>query len=390
MRSAPRHRADICVVGAGFEFTSGISYYTDRLVEAFHGRYEVFGVLVRRLIPACFYPGSARVGRTDPDAVFRTKADTFDLLDWYWGPNMIRTIVLLLRRRPRIVVLQWWTGALLHTYLVLGLLCRLIRAKVVIEFHEVQDVGEAELPFAGRYVKFGAALLVKLADGAVIHSESDRAPIQQRYNFTHPLVVIPHGPYEQHGTLSRSAPEHRAGDEDFNLLYFGVIRPFKGVEDLVRAFDQLSEDEAAGLTLTIAGETWENWTLPSELIQQSSRSDRISFDNYYLSDAELAEKIARADAVVLPYHRSSASGPLHTAMSAGLPVIVSAVGGLPEAADGYAGAEFVPPRDPGAIRQAIVQVRGRGRQRFADPHSWDRSLQKFAELFTMLERDRDG
>lgn len=382
-----RHRSDICVVGAGFEFTSGISYYTDRLIEAFHARHDVFGVLVRRLIPTRLYPGAARVGRTMPNAEFRTGADTFDLLDWYWGPNLLRTIVLLIGRRPKVVVLQWWTGALLHTYLVLSAVCRLIGARIVIEFHEVQDVGEAKLPLVGPYVRAGARLLVRLSDAAVIHSESDRAPIEQRYGYAKPLVVIPHGPYEQHGTVARAAPS-RDEEEDFNFLYFGVIRPFKGVEDLVRAFDQLSDAEADGVTLTVAGETWEDWTLPAELIEGSHRRGRIAFDNYYLSDAELAARIADADAVVLPYHRSSASGPLHTAMSAGLPVIVSEVGGLPEAAEGYAGVEFVPPGDPAALRRAIVTVRRRGRRRYVDPHSWERTLDSFEQLFAAIERSR--
>ena len=60
--------------------------------------------------------------------------------------------------------------------------------------------------------------------------------------------------------------------------------------------------------------------------------------------------------MVLPYHRSSSSGPLHLAMSAGLPVIVTAVGGLVEAVQDYPGALLVPPRDPTALRGALLQL----------------------------------
>jgi len=61
-------------------------------------------------------------------------------------------------------------------------------------------------------------------------------------------------------------------------------------------------------------------------------------------DEELAAYVARADAIVLPYHRSSMSGPLHVALAAGLPVVVTAVGGLVEAVQNYAGAVLVPRR----------------------------------------------
>jgi hypothetical protein len=72
----------------------------------------------------------------------------------------------------------------------------------------------------------------------------------------------------------------------------------------------------------------------------------------YVSDEELAAYVARADAIVLPYHRSSQSGPLHIALTAGLPVIVTAVGGLVEVVRDYAGAVLVPPQDPLALREA--------------------------------------
>jgi glycosyltransferase involved in cell wall biosynthesis len=199
------------------------------------------------------------------------------------------------------------------------------------------------------------------------------------------VVVIPHGPYDQHQAAPVQAdaapPKHRP----FSLLYFGVIRPFKGVEDLVRAFDQLTEEQAASFSLTVAGETWENWTLPGELIAASRYADRITFLNRYLTDDELADALSRADAVVLPYHRSSASGPLHTAMSNGLPVVVSAVGGLVEAAQDYEGAVFVPPSDPEAIKAAILGLVANRGARFRDPHSWGRTVASFDALFEQLK-----
>ncbi len=70
--------------------------------------------------------------------------------------------------------------------------------------------------------------------------------------------------------------------------------------------------------LTVVGETWENWTLPAELIAASPHGERISFVNRYVSDAEAAAFYAAADAVVLPYRRGSASGPLQIAMSHGV------------------------------------------------------------------------
>jgi glycosyltransferase involved in cell wall biosynthesis len=57
-------------------------------------------------------------------------------------------------------------------------------------------------------------------------------------------------------------------------------------------------------------------------------------------------------------------------MSLGLPVVVTSVGGLPEAASGYAGAVFVPPADPAALKNALTKAAALTGQKFPDPRSW--------------------
>ena len=75
-------------------------------------------------------------------------------------------------------------------------------------------------------------------------------------------------------------------------------------------------------------------------------------------------------------------------MSTGLPVIVTRVGGLPEAAAAYGGAIFVPPRDSNAILAALVRALPLAGRRFANPHSWDASVTRLEQLFAMLPARR--
>ena len=168
-------------------------------------------------------------------------------------------------------------------------------------------------------------------------------------------------------------PAVRPGE--VSLLFFGTIRPYKGLEDLLRVFNGLAADEAAGLRLMVIGETWEGCTEPGRLIAASPYRERITFVNDYVPDDVVAAAFSQADVVVLPYRRSSSSGPLHVAMSWGLPVVVSRVGGLPEAAAGYAGAVFTEPGDTGALRSAIRQAVTLAGRRFTDPRRWDDSAQ---------------
>jgi glycosyltransferase involved in cell wall biosynthesis len=264
----------------------------------------------------------------------------------------------------------------LHTYLLLALVLRRRGVKVIVEFHEVQDPGEAEMPLVAAYVRRVAPWLFRRADGYVVHSEYDRALLHERFDLPErPTAVIPHATYDHYrqGNFEREAPE-----DVYNLLFFGLIRPYKGLEDLVAAYSALTPEEAAEFSLTVVGETWEGWTEPAQRIAACPHP--VTFVNRYVSDEEAAAFFADADAVVLPYRRGSASGPLQIAMSLGLHAVLYRVGGLVEAVRDYAGATLVEPDDVDALRRALLDLRERRAERFADPHSWARTVHEIDAL----------
>ena len=176
-----------------------------------------------------------------------------------------------------------------------------------------------------------------------------------------------------------------APPETTNLLFFGVIRPYKGLEHLVAAFEAIPESEIDGYWLTVVGETWEGWTLPTELIERSPRRDRITFVNRYVTDEELDRYLRGADAAVLPYLRSSLSGPLHVAMGYGVPIVMTDVGGNAEAAEGYGGIVLVPPAEPAPLTEALRRVAQLKGQRFEHPHSWSNTAEAYERLFERLD-----
>ncbi len=73
-------------------------------------------------------------------------------------------------------------------------------------------------------------------------------------------------------------------------------------------------------------------------------------------------------------------------MSYGLPVVLTHVGGLPEAAAAYGGAIFVPPGDPASLRIALDDAFTMRTKRFADPQSWDGTVARYDELFAAIEQ----
>ena len=130
---------------------------------------------------------------------------TFDGIDWWWLPSLARAAAFLRRQRPDTLVLEWWTGTVFHSYLALALLARALGARVVIEFHEVQDTGELRLPLVGRYSRLVGGAVIRLASGFTVHSEFDRDLLARHWDLGgKPVAVLPHGPYDHYQAERRA------------------------------------------------------------------------------------------------------------------------------------------------------------------------------------------
>jgi glycosyltransferase involved in cell wall biosynthesis len=374
----------ICLVGPGWRFTSGISYYTCRLAQAAADHHDVSVIQLRQLLPKRLYPGRERVGQLRARMTYPAEVSVYEGIDWWWGRSLARALSFMHAHRPKVLVLQWWTAATLHTYLALAIVARMLGVRVVIEMHELQDPGEARFAIARRYGAWGLRRLLRLCHGCVVHSKADWRTLEADYISEKKRVrIAAHGPYDQYRTSTeeghfdeaaiaavRKAPRPNV----VNLLFFGLIRPYKGLEDLLDVFNAFSREEVTSLWLTVVGETWDGCTEPARLIRTSPHCDRITFVNNYVPDEVVGAAFSHADVVVLPYRRSASSGTLHVAMSWGLPIIATSVGGLPEAANGYEGVIFVPPGDPVMLKAAIGRATQMVGQRFADPRDWAETI----------------
>jgi glycosyltransferase involved in cell wall biosynthesis len=371
----------ITIVGPGKRFISGISYYTISLANALAAHHEVSVLLLRELLPRRLFPGADHVGRQISPLGFAKTIAVMDGLDWYWGTTAIKAARFLQDRRPEVLVLQWWTSAVAHSYLLLRLVNALGGdARTVVEFHEVLDPFEQGVAPLRLYVQAARRLLFKDLAAYVAHSRRDLQDVACTYGLDPGKgFVVSHGSYDHfRGPGSRC---RRDGD-DFTILYFGLIRPYKGVEYLVQAFDSLPGDVAERLRLVIVGETWEGHNLPARLIAQSRYCHRIEFVNRYVTDREVDEVFARADVACFPYLRASQSGAARIATSYGIPIIASQVGGLGESLAEYEGTRFCEPGNVGQLREALIEVVRTRPRGFSDPFPWERTVQEYQSVLS--------
>ena len=137
-----------------------------------------------------------------------------------------------------------------------------------------------------------------------------------------------------------------------DLLFYGFVRPYKGLDLLVEAMALTADD----VYLTIAGEFWDGERQIRERISALGLGSRVELRPRYHSEEETAELFARCDVVALPYRSATGSGVVPIAYHYNKPVIVSRVGGLPDVVHEGETGRLVEPGDVEALAAAIKSM----------------------------------
>ncbi|AKB33795.1 Glycosyltransferase [Methanosarcina siciliae HI350] len=349
---------------------------------------DVSVVCFRQLLPTFLFPGKSHVGKDISDLSFSPEISVFDGMDYNNPLTWVRAYNFIQLHKPDVIVLQWWTSSVAHMHLLLKFFASVLnKPKIIIEFHEVVDPFEESVLPIRLYSKITGKLLRKNLDAYITHSESDKKLVAERYSIAPENIhVIPHGLYDQYGNVldSKEAKKTLSIKEEFVILSFGLIRKYKGIPYLIRAFEQLPAEILEKTRLLIVGEIWEDRKELLDQIEVSSCSDRITLVDEYVPDEKVSLYFSAADVVVLPYLRASQSGIAHIAMSFGKPVVVSEVGGLKESMAGYEGTFFVPPGDVESIRQTIPNLLGKNEHYEAPDQKWDKIINSYIELIQSM------
>jgi len=230
-------------------------------------------------------------------------------------------------------------------------------------------------------------------DAVIAHSEHGAARLRGEVGIDPARVrVIPHGAFDYLTRLPREKPlaPELEGAEGPVILFFGLLRPYKGIDTLIEAFR-----EVRGAELWIVGNPRMD---PEPLRRLAAESPgRVRFVTRFVDDAEIPAIFRRADIVALPYRDVEHSGVLYTGLAFGKPMVLSAVGGFPEVAATGA-ARLVAPEDPGGLALALGELAADSdaRERLAEaarqaamgPYSWEAVATQTLALYEELLESR--
>lgn len=341
----------ICVVGPTYPYRGGIAHYTTLLVT----HLRAAGHVTRFYSYTRQYPRFLFPGKTDKDpstVPLRTECeyilDPMNPLTWWQLCRKVRADA------PDVLVLQWWVPYWTPS---LTFISRWIKRNTTIR---VVYICHNVVPHEGGGMldRRFAMTVLRRGDMFIVHSEQDRyrllalLPRAKVIKIHHPSYVELANQSTTHASAALREQLELPNDRPV-LLFFGFVRPYKGLEYLIQALPHVLE--VLPVHLLVVGEFWSSSQFYEAYAREFGVEHAITFVNRYVPNEELEPYFDLSEVVVLPYISATQSGVVQLAFGFGKPVITTRVGGLHEVVEDGRTGLIVPPQDENALAEAIIR-----------------------------------
>ena len=377
----------ICLVGPAWPFRGGISHYNTSLARELGRRHDVKVVNFSRLYPDFLFPGKTQYDESE--STHRVESER--LIDSINPFTWVRAGFRIARMKPDVTVVQWW-----HPYFAPALvkICAILRmfssTRIIFICHNVVPHETSPID------RFLSSTAFRVSHDFIVQSGEDREnllKIRKKANvISHPLPIFD---FFRSGEMTREEARTSLGQPGGPLLlFFGLIRPYKGLRHLIEAMPSIVE--RTGAKLLVVGEFYEDSAPYFELAERLGVSGSIEFVDRYIANEEVAAYFTAADLVMLPYITATQSAIAQVAVAFDRPMIATRVGGLPEVVtDGRTGF-IIPPEDPAAMADAVARFfdegwGGRMAPNFAEEKkrfSWSSLADAIEDLYSAFSGSR--
>ena len=358
------------VIAAVHPLTGGAAPFNTAMAAALRRRAPVELLSWRRLYPPVLHRGEERDERSVPP---RQEPADF-VLDWH-DPRTWRAAVDRLERfGAEAVVLPWLHPVSAPPYR--WLLRHTPWMERVVVCHNV--LPHERVPGATWLTR----TTLRHADLIVTHAPQQADELAALGLGATPLLRAFHPRFVAADLAPVPSPEaiaaerRRLGDPGLVLLFFGAVRPYKGLDLALEALAQV--DASLDARLVVAGRFWERRDRYETLVSRLGLQDRVEIRDRYVTNEETALLFSTADGAVLPYRSATQSGVAQLAFAYGKPVVATRVGGLPAAIEHRRTGLLCPPGNAFALARALERLAAEreslaaGVAASTDEHSFDR------------------
>ncbi len=314
----------ITILGPAHPYRGGLASIMQRMAREFIESGDSVDIKTFTVqYPSLLFPGKSQtVEGPAPEGLDITRCvNTMNPFNWIRVGRTIR------RERPDFVLMKYWTPFMAPCF---GTIARIARSnkhtKVICQIDNVEPHEMHIIDHPCNYY------FLRSVDGYVYMSEQVASELREYTSA--PAIFSPHPMFDNFGQrVEREEACQKIGVDPSQryAMFFGLIRDYKGLDILLEAWAKLKkEGKSEGRKLLIAGEFYSSRERYLAQIRLGGIEDDVVIHGGFVADDMVRYYFSACDFVVLPYHTASQSGVTQIAYNFSLPMIVTAVGGLPE------------------------------------------------------------
>jgi len=305
----------------------------------------VYFFAFKRQYPKWLFPG-----KSDRDHSAKPiKADGIDyILDSLNPVTWIKVFQKIKAVNPDLVIIPWWVSFWAPQFWTIAVLTKsLTNSKILFLCHNVVEHESKNIH------RQCTKLVLKNGNYFIVHSNEEFKNLKQMIPGAH-IKQTHHPIYEVFNfeSFPKDKARQTLGIKGRTILFFGFVRPYKGLKYLLAAMPKIPEQW--DINLLIVGEFWNGEEVYRKRIKELGIENKTIIINKYVPNEEVGLYFAAADVVILPYISATGSGIVQLAFGCNRPVISTRVGCLPEVIDHERTGYLVPARDSQALADAVV------------------------------------
>ena len=372
----------LVIIGPGWPLRGGLAAFDHQLASTFkdkevHSRIETFSLQY----PSFLFPGTSQYTNEPAPKDINIHAGINSINPFNW----MKMGLQLKRERPDLIIVRYWIPFLAPC---LGMICRLAKSN---KHTKVIAIVDNMVPHEKRMGdKMLTRYFAKSVDGFITMSNKVSEDVKQFS--TKPIVFSPHPIFNHFGeAISKEAARKvlSIGQDEKIILFFGYIRPYKGLDLLLNAM-ATNAIKDANIKLLIVGEFYEDAQPYHDLIKTLALEERLIIHSEFVPDNKVKNYVCAADFIIQPYKNATQSGVTPLAYYFEKPMLVTNVGALADSVPNGKVGEVVEP-NADAIAKGIETLYNNGAAYYADnikeekkKYSWSQMADNFILLHQKL------
>lgn len=314
--------AKIFIIGPAYPLRGGLATFDELFCEAFNKQGHDCEIISYSLqYPNFLFPGSTQFdtsGNAPKNIKIHTLINSVNPLSW------IKTAQFIKNQKPDFIVFRFWIPFMGPA---LGSIARMVKKSGV----KVLAITDNVIPHEKRAGDAAfAKYFINACDGFVTMSKAVMGDLEKFTTTSHKKYLL-HPLYTSFGEKLNKLDARMAlglPEDKQIVLFFGLIRKYKGLDMLLDAMNELKSNP--NIILVIAGEFYEDKQPYLDLIEKYQIQNQVILHGKFIANEDVKLYFSAADIVALPYRNATQSGVTQVSFHFEVPTLVTNVGGLGE------------------------------------------------------------